>query len=226
MNQVTKLYGSHIGVQNINLDLPEGEVVGLIGLNGSGKTTTLKLMSGLLKPSSGTVTLNAKGKSSSPRKNRGSLAFHSELDTLYPWLDPSNAIIFMQGLYPDFNITKYQQLLQTLEVPHSTCSNMSKGQKSRFKLSLTLARDAHLFLLDEPLSGIDAISRKKIMATLAQKDNHKTTLVISTHEIEIAQELFDRIIIVNKGTIVLNDSAANLDLANKDIIDLFEGAIQ
>jgi ABC-2 type transport system ATP-binding protein len=222
LQNVSKRYGKKEAIREIDLTIVPGSVVGLVGLNGSGKTTTLKLLSGLLRPTSGTVRIF----DSSPQKNRRLLAFHSELDTVFPWLDPKRGEQFMHGLYPDFRVEKYRQLLATLEVPDQRNDEMSKGQKSRFKLAMTLARNAKLFLLDEPLSGIDPISRRKIMGTLLGESRGGAAMVISTHEIEIAQELFDRVIIVHKGRIVLDKQADELRSGHMNIVDVFERAIQ
>ena len=219
---VSKRYGKKEAIRGIDLTIAPGSIVGLVGLNGSGKTTTLKLLSGLLRPSSGSVRIF----DASPQENRSLLAFHSELDTVYPWLDPNRGEQFMSGLYPDFSTEKYRALLAALDVPKQRNDEMSKGQKSRFKLAMTLARHAKLFLLDEPLSGIDPISRRKIMETLLGESRGGAAMVISTHEIEIAQELFDRVIIVHKGQIVLDKQASELRDGQLNIVDVFERAIQ
>jgi ABC-2 type transport system ATP-binding protein len=219
---VSKRYGKKEAIRGLNLTIAPGSVVGLVGLNGSGKTTTLKLLSGLLRPNSGVVRIL----DAPPQKNRGILAFHSELDTVYPWLNPARGERFMQGLYPDFKVEKYRQLLATLEVPDQRNDEMSKGQKSRFKLAMTLARSVQLLLLDEPLSGIDPISRRKIMETLLGESRGGAAMVISTHEIEIAQDLFDRVVILHNGQIALDKGADELRSGHMNIVDVFEKAIQ
>ncbi|MEZ4743377.1 MAG: ABC transporter ATP-binding protein [Bdellovibrionota bacterium] len=222
LSQLSKIYGKKIGIENLSISLQSGETIGLIGLNGSGKTTTLKLLAGLLHPTHGTIMLEGK----TPWQQRHQLVFHSELDTLYPWLDYNGAIKFMSGLYPNFNQKKFTELFTLLEVPKSICAKMSKGQKSRFKLAISLSQGAKLILLDEPLSGIDIISRKKIMQTLLNEHGSDTTMLISTHEIELAQEVFDRILIVNNGKLVLDGSSEELLKDGKNIVSIFEEAIQ
>ncbi len=215
-------YASRNALDCVTFSVSTGSLFGLLGPNGSGKTTTLKLLSGLLRPTTGTVQVFG----AAPKKNRHLLAFHSELETLYPWLDLGGGERIMSGLYPDFQKDKFWKLVTALDVPNQRVDEMSKGQKGRLKLALTLARNAQLFLLDEPLSGIDPISRRKIMETLVGESRCDATMVISTHEIEIAQELFDRVIIVHHGRVVLDQSAAELRSQKMDIVEIFSKAIQ
>ena len=159
LRKVSKRYVKTEGVRDLSLEFPVGEIVGVLGLNGSGKSTMLKLMAGLLFPTKGEITIFG----GSPRGNRARTVFLGETDTLWPWMTPNDARRFMAGLYPDFDAVRFNELLDVLEVPRRKTKAMSKGERGRLRLVMALARSAKLYLLDEPLAGIDLISREKIM---------------------------------------------------------------
>lgn len=222
VSNLTKHYsGSDRGVTDLNFSISPGEVVGLIGLNGSGKTTTMKLICGLLNQDSGEIDVMG----SAPREARGLIAFHGERDILYPWLTPQDGKKMMSSMFPDFEEDRYVQLLKDLDVPMARNDKMSKGQKSRFRLALTLSRKAKLFVLDEPLSGIDVLARRKIIKTLIEQWRDDASMLISTHEIESAQNLFESVIILNHGKLVLRQSTEEMRMEGHDLVSVFEKVV-
>ncbi|WP_299428387.1 ABC transporter ATP-binding protein [uncultured Meiothermus sp.] len=214
---VTKRYGKTDGVHDLSLELHPGQAVGLLGLNGSGKTTTLKLLAGMLFPTQGSVEVLGQP----PRANRGQIAFLSDADNLYAWMTPTDAERFMVGLYPDFNLHRYRELLAFLEVPKQGYRSMSRGQRARLRLAMVLARDARLFLLDEPLSGIDVISRDRILKSLVLEWRDEACLVLSTHEVSEAEGIFERVLLLKEGRLALDARAEDLRARGQSVKDAF-----
>ncbi len=206
MNEVTKRYGNNYGVRDVSVEIPAGQVIGLLGVNGSGKTTLLKLLAGLLVPTAGTVTVLG----APPRRNRAKLAFLGETDAIYRWITPTDAGRLMAGLYPDFRPQRYRELLDHLRVPSRRASGMSKGERARLRLAMVLARAAPLYIFDEPLGGIDLVSRERILQSIVGEWRAEATIVLSTHEVAEAEGLFDRVIFLKHGEIVLDTNAEEL----------------
>lgn len=217
LQQVTKRYGGREGVQEVSLELFAGQAVGLLGLNGAGKTTVLKLLAGLLVPSQGHIEVLGQ----SPRQSRGQIAYLSDAET-YGWLSPQAAERLMQGLYPDFRSGRFRELLTFMEVPQKPSKNMSRGQRARLRLAMVLARDARLFLLDEPLAGIDLISRDRILKAIVRQWREEATLVLSTHEVAEAEGLFERAVYLREGQVVLDVLAETLREQGRSVVEAFK----
>jgi len=218
MENVTKRYRTTEGVRCLSLDFPPGEVVGVLGLNGSGKSTMLKLIAGLLFPTEGSITVF----DGSPRQSRSLSVYLGETDTLWPWMTPGDAQRFMAGLYKDFDVVRFNELLDLLEVPRRKTKAMSKGERGRLRLAMALARNAKLYLLDEPLAGIDLISREKILQSLVREWHTDETILLSTHEVAEAEGLFDRAIYLRDGRLALDTSAETLRSEGKSVVQTFK----
>jgi ABC-2 type transport system ATP-binding protein len=218
LENVTKRYRTTDGVRDLTLDFPAGEIVGVLGLNGSGKSTMLKLVAGLLFPTSGTISVFGHA----PRAVRGRAVFLGETDTLWPWMTPVDAGRFMAGLYPDFDAARFDELLDALEVPRRKTKAMSKGERGRLRLAMALARSAKLYLLDEPLAGIDLISREKIMSSLVREWHTDETILLSTHEVAEAEGLFERVIYLRDGRLALDARAEALREQGKSVVQTFK----
>lgn len=215
---VHKRYGGREGVEGISLALPAGQAVGLLGLNGAGKTTLLKLMAGLLWPDRGRVEVLGHP----PRLARARIAYLPERDGLPAWLTPWEAARMMAGLYPDFRPRRYREVLDFLEVPGRPLKALSKGQRARLALALVLAREAPLYLLDEPLGGLDLISRDRILKALVREWREEATLVLSTHEVAEAEGLFDRVLFLREGRLLLDLGAEEVRARGLSVADLFK----
>jgi len=200
LDDVTKLYGKNCGLSNLTLDIPEGQVIGLLGLNGSGKSTLLKLLAGLLLPTRGQV--NVLG--APPRRNRAKLVFLGEMDAIYRWMGPADAERLMTGLYPDFRPQRYRALLDSLQIPNRRAGAMSKGERGRLRLAMALAREASLYIFDEPLGGIDLVSRERILQSIVGQWRADASIIISTHAVAEAEGVFERVVFLRKGILVLD----------------------
>ena len=217
LDSVTKRYGKNEGLRDLTLGFPAGEVVGVLGLNGSGKSTMLKLIAGLLFPTQGTVRLF----DDAPRSNRAKVVYLGETDTLYTWMNPNDAEHFMRGLYDDFDPSRYHELLDALEVPRRKTKAMSKGERGRLRLAMALARSARLFLLDEPLAGIDLLSREKILQSIVREWHTDETILLSTHEVAEAEGLFERVVFLRDGRLALDTQAEDLREQGRSVVQAF-----
>ena len=215
---VTKRYRTTEGVRDLTLHFPAGEIVGVLGLNGSGKSTMLKLVAGLLFPTAGTITVFG----SAPRGNRSRIVFLGETDTLWPWMTPADASKFMEGLSPDFDTVRFHELLDVLEVPRRKTKAMSKGERGRLRLAMALARSAKLYLLDEPLAGIDLISREKVLTSLVREWHTDETILLSTHEVAEAEGLFERAVYLREGRLALDARTEALRERGKSVVQTFK----
>jgi len=218
LENVTKRYRATDGVRDLSLDFPAGEIVGVLGLNGSGKSTMLKLVAGLLFPTAGAITVFG----AAPRGNRSRIVFLGETDTLWPWMTPADACRFMKGLYADFDAVRFNELLDALAVPRRKTKAMSRGERGRLRLAIALARSAKLYLLDEPLAGIDLISREKIMTSLVREWHTDETILLSTHEVAEAEGLFDRAVYLREGRLALDARAEALREQGKSVVQAFK----
>ncbi|HDL85874.1 MAG TPA: ABC transporter ATP-binding protein [Candidatus Acetothermia bacterium] len=206
LDDVTKVYGKSYGLRDLTLEIPVGQVIGLLGVNGSGKTTLLKLLSGLLLPTRGRVSVLGE----SPRRNRAKLVFLGETDAIYRWTSPTDAERLMSGLYPDFSLQCYRTLLDSLQIPMRRAGAMSKGERARLRLAMALAREASLYILDEPLGGIDLVSRERILQSIVGQWRADASIILSTHAVAEAEGLFDRVVFLREGILALDALAEEL----------------
>lgn len=206
---VHKRFPGTEALRGVSLDLPKGQIVGLLGPNGSGKSTLLKLMAGLHRPTRGSVAVEGR---IPDRTTKANLAYLPEIDHLYGWMTVRETIRFVRSLYEDWDEERAQGLLEFMGLDsRKKVVHLSKGMRARLKLVLTLARPARLVLLDEPLSGIDPPSRARIVqAILSEYRFGEQTIIISTHEVLEAESLFDRLIMLEDGRIKIDDDAETL----------------
>ena len=196
-------------LRDVTITLKQGEIVGLLGMNGAGKSTLIRILAGLQRPTQGRVEIMGHRPG---LKTKNLVAYAPETNSLYGWMKVNEAVRMHASLFKDFSAERALALLQQLHIdPLARSSSLSKGQKTRVKLALTLARDARLYLLDEPLSGIDPASRRRILDTMIQEfRGGSSTLLLSTHQIKEAELLFDRVILLRQGQVVLEGLADDL----------------
>ena len=204
---LTKRYGNTVAVDNISLNIPAGRIVGLIGPNGSGKTTTLKAMLGLVQFEG---ELKVLGKD--PRTEREALmrevCFIADVAVLPRWLRVSEAIDFVAGVHPKFDRTKAERYIaHTKLTPAMKVREMSKGMIVQLHLALVMAIDAKLLVLDEPTLGLDIIYRKQFYQNLLEDyfDEHKT-IIVTTHQVEEIEHILSDLMFIRDGKIILSSS--------------------
>lgn len=199
-DHVSKRYFFDHAVDDITFHLPAGRIIGLIGANGSGKTTILKLAAGLLRPTQGSVTVLGQ------RANRrlcGQVAYVSDQPDLYSFYTVAEMARFFERVYPDFDAGRASGILRFLELnPGTRIRALSKGNWGRLKMALALARRAPLILMDEPLAGLDPVVRHSIVKSLiAFIDLERQTVVMSTHEVKEVEPMLDTAVLVHRGRV-------------------------
>ena len=195
-----KQYGKKIALKNIDLQIPAGSIVGLLGPNGSGKTTLLKLAAGLLTPSSGEI--QACGFKPGV-ESKALVAYQPDKVYLNDWMNVEQLIKMMLDFYPNFNKDKAYDMLKRLNIePGEKLKTMSKGTKEKVQLILTMSRDVNLYILDEPIGGVDPAARDYILNTIINNYKEDATVIISTHLINDVESVLNHIIFLKEGTVV------------------------
>lgn len=220
-DHLKKKFGTKVALDDISGAIPSGVIVGLLGVNGSGKSTLLKILAGVQVPTAGSVSINGfpVGKTT-----KAMVSYSSEGNYFYNYMTIRQVLEFQETFFTDFQMDKAKQLLSFMELDEkASVKALSKGMKARLKLVAALAREAKLQLLDEPFSGIDPLSRKKILLALLDEFRlPDQTIVLSTHEVLEAESLFDSVIFLDQGKILLTGSADELrSQHNCSIQDLF-----
>lgn len=217
IKEASKEYGPSRGLYPTSLDFERGEIVGLLGPNGSGKTTLLRLAAGLLAPTSGEIRIQHEP----PRQQQHLFAFLSTQGVFPEWMRADDVARFMSGLFADFSILRFERLLEQLEVTDRNFKALSRGNQTKLLLAATLARKVSLYLLDEPLSGIDFMSREAIIDAVLSEFRSDATVIMSTHEVKDAEALFDRIVILREGKVLLDERAENLRSAGSSVVETY-----
>lgn len=215
---MTKRYWRRWALRGVDLTLEPGQVLGLLGPNGSGKSTLIKILAGVLRPTAGEVKVLGRRPG---RETKAQVAYLPDVDHLYRGMTGLEAAGFMAAFYPDFDPARAVNLLESMDVPpDQPFGQLSRGQRARVKLALTLARRADLILMDEPLSGIDVVSRSRILhAILAEYRLGEQAIILATHEIDEAEPLFDRVVFLREGQEVLTGAAEDLRAQRRKSIE-------
>ena len=205
---VSKRFGTVQALDHIDLTIDEGKIVGLFGPNGAGKSTMMKIMAGVNRVDTGTVTINGQ----TPGEAKEFVSYLPEIDHLYPWWTLKEAADFLQAFYGDWDKEKYHSMLEFLNLQEDMkLGKISKGQRAKCKLLLAVSRNAHYLLMDEPFSGIDILTREEIARTLIRDfADHQQTMIISTHEIGEIETMVDQVIFLDQGQIRLAGEAEEL----------------
>ncbi|MFT8322904.1 MAG: ABC transporter ATP-binding protein [Bacillus sp. (in: firmicutes)] len=199
--EVTKTYGKEVALDHVNLQLEKGKIYGLVGANGSGKSTTLKMIAGLVQPTSGQVVVNKK---IATRKIASDVAYLTELDMFYDGFTVKDMIAFSASQFPDFQQDKAAELVKFMNLDSTKkIKNLSKGNRGRLKLVICLSRNVPVLLLDEPFSGLDPMVRESIVKGILTYINfEEQTVIIATHEITEMEPLLDEMIAINNGKVI------------------------
>ena len=199
-----KQYGSKTALDNLNLTLPRGRIIGLLVPNGSGKTTLIKLINGLLSPSAGHIYIN--GVEPSPETKKV-VSYLPERTYFNSWMKVSDILDFFCDFYTDFRRNRAEDMLQRLDIdPTARLSTMSKGTKEKVQLIMVMSRDADLYCLDEPIGGVDPAARDYILQTIISNYSENASVLISTHLISDIENVLDDVIFIQNGHIRLHTS--------------------
>lgn len=201
LDNVVKRYGKKEALKGINLDIPKGKIVGLLGPNGSGKSTMIKLLNGLLQPDEGTIEIAGMKPSIETKKI---VSYLPERTYLSEWMKMKDLLKFFSDFYEDFDLEKAEEMIEALNINiDEKIKDMSKGTKEKVQLILVMSRNADVYILDEPIGGVDPAARSFIMRTILQNFSEESTLIIATHLISEIENICDEIIFLSYGEIKL-----------------------
>ena len=203
-----KRYGGVQALDTVNLTVEPGRVVGLLGPNGSGKTTLIKLANGLLTPTSGEILI---GGEKPGANSRSIVSYLPDKPYLAEWMNVRQLMDFFEDFYADFQRDKAMEMLARLNIDETLrIKQMSKGTREKVQLILVMSRRAGLYLLDEPIGGVDPATRDYILDTIIRNYNPEAAVIISTHLIADVEQVLDDVIFINGGRIVLQSSVDDI----------------
>ena len=207
-------------LKDINITIKKGKIVGLLGKNGVGKSTLIKLINDLLTPTSGEILINGNKVGVETKKV---ISYLPERTYLNKQMKVSEVISFFEDFYKDFDSNKAKKLLKDLDLDiNQKLSKMSKGMQEKVQLVLVMSRNVDLYILDEPLGGVDPATRDYILDTILSNFNENASVIISTHLISDIEKILDEVIFIDKGQIILHSDADKLrNKENSSIDEIF-----
>ena len=217
---LVKFFPNCLALNNVDLTVPKGRIVGLLGPNGSGKSTLIKLANGLLTPTQGTILVDGKEPGIETKKI---VSYLPERTYLTEWMTVQDMLDLFNDFYADFNIAKARDMLARLNIQtKARIKTMSKGTNEKVQLILVMSREAQLYLLDEPIGGVDPAARDYILNTIIANYNENATVLISTHLISDVEQILDDVIFINQGSVVLTSSVDDIrEKQDKSVDALF-----
>lgn len=219
-SSVTKRYGSRTALNGLNLTLSRGRIVGLLGPNGSGKTTLIKLLAGLLVPESGSIRVSGMPPSVETKKI---VSYLPDKDYLNDWMKVTDLLAFFADFYADFDRQKALEMMQRLGLnPEDRLRSMSKGTREKVQLILVMSRNAELYLLDEPIGGVDPAARDYILNTIITNYSENAAVLLSTHLIYDIERVLEEVVFISNGQVMLQSSVDEIrEQQGKSVDGLF-----
>lgn len=220
LKNLEKSFGKVKAVDDLTLSIPSGKIIGLLGPNGSGKSTLFKLMNGLLQPTKGSVLIDGLAPSAESKKI---ISYLPERTYLNDWMKIRDIFDFFKDFYEDFDMVKAKEMLAVLKLDEKhPLKTLSKGNKEKVQLILVMSRRAKVYLLDEPIGGVDPAARDFILETILSNYKEDATMIISTHLISDIEKVFDEVILLNQGRIYDYDSVDSIrEKTGKSVDELF-----
>lgn len=214
---LVKQYGYFQALKGINLQIEKGKIIGLLGPNGSGKSTLIKLANGLITPTSGEILINGKAPGEESKKI---ISYLPDKNYLNEWMTVEQLVRFFHDFYEDFNAQAALEMMARLGVrTGDRLKNLSKGTKEKVQLILVMSRKAQLYLLDEPIGGVDPAARDYILHTIISNYNEDAAVVISTHLISDVESILDEVIFISQGEIILTSSVDEIREQHDQSVD-------
>ena len=202
--QLSKSYGKAPALENVSFAMEPGRIVGLLGPNGSGKTTLIKLANGLLTPDSGEILIDG---AVPGRETHAVVSYLPERTAIPIWMSAGQLMDFYQDFYRDFRRQTAEEMLRHLDIrPTQRIRQMSKGTREKVQLIMVMSRSAKLYLLDEPIGGVDPATRDYILTTIISNYNPEASVILSTHLIADVEKVLDEVVFIDKGHLVLQSS--------------------
>lgn len=221
MKNLTKKYRNNKALNNINFNIQEGKVIGVLGPNGSGKTTLIKILTGLLRQSQGEVLIDGK---KIGVHTKAIVSYLPDRTFLYKWMKIEDAKDFYMDFYGDFDQKKFDELLSFMDLEKNMkVGDLSKGMQEKLNLALVLSRDAKLYILDEPIAGVDPVARDQILDAIINNYREDSSMLITTHLVRDMENLFEDVVFLKDGEIVLQGNAERLrEEKGQQIDDLYK----
>ncbi|HEY8890853.1 MAG TPA: ABC transporter ATP-binding protein [Clostridium sp.] len=215
--KICKSYLNKKALRGVDLNIISGKIVGLLGPNGSGKTTFLKIAAGILHQSSGEILIDGQIPGV---YTKSIVSYLPDNEYLLKWMKIKDAVRYFKDFYSDFDEIKAKELLVFMNLDeNSSVKSLSKGMKEKLKLTLVLSRKAKLYILDEPLGGVDPTAREKILNAIVNNFSAESSMIITTHLVNDIERIFDEVAFISDGEIVLKGNAEELRMDRKMSID-------
>ena len=216
---LTKNYGPTVGLSNLNLSLEGGKIIGLLGSNGSGKTTLIKMIAGILQPTAGTITINGLPIGTETKKI---VSYLPERTYLNSWMRISDILDYFEDFYSDFDKATALKMISSLGVKETAkLRTLSKGTREKVQLVLVMSRRAKVYLLDEPIAGVDPVAREFILETILSNRAPDSTILISTHLISDVEKVLDRFVFIRDGQLLMMQDVEKVKESGKTVDELF-----
>lgn len=218
---VSKSYRSKSALNNVSFGVDSGKIIGLLGTNGSGKSTLMKIAAGLIPASAGSVSVLGEPVGLA---TKSVVSFMPDRPLTESWMKVRDAVAFYRDFYSDFDEEKANKMLDFMNLKASDrVSSLSKGMNERLQLTLALSRQAKLYLLDEPIGGVDPVARAKILDAIVEFYSEDSSMLISTHLVRDIERIFDEVIFIRNGEVVLQEEVEDLRLKHgKSVDDMFK----
>lgn len=215
---LSKSFGSLKALDNLNLTLERGRFIGLLGPNGSGKSTTIKLLNGLLQPTAGSLTIDG----AQPGVHTHEIvSYLPDRPYLNDWMRVCDLLSFFSDFYKNFDQVKANDMLKALQInPMDRLKTMSKGTKEKVQLILVMSRKAQLYLLDEPIAGVDPAARDYILNTILSNYSEDATVLLSTHLIADIERVLDEVLFLKNGVLMLHESVDTIREQHGKSVDM------
>jgi len=216
-----KKYMTKQAVKDVSLTLENGKVYAMLGPNGSGKTTFMKMVAGLVKPTTGLIYYDGKEIGVESKKH---VAYMSTEPFFYAYMTIKDVGKYYKDFFEDFSMERYTELIQRMGLNmNDKAKELSSGLAAKLKIAATLARDAQLYMLDEPLNGVDIIAREQVITAIVEVAKEDKTLVISSHLVDELEPIVDNVIFMKTGEVVIaGDAEETREKYGKSIVDLYK----
>lgn len=218
---VSKKYGGKQVLDGVSFHIGQGRLIGLLGSNGSGKSTLMQIIAGLTPASSGDISVMGRP---TGRETKKLISYMPDRPMTESWMKVKDAIAFYNDFYADFDMEKAREMLDFMKLDEkSGVSILSKGMNERLQLTLALSRNVSLYLLDEPIGGVDPVARGKILDAIVRFYREDSSLIISTHLVRDMERIFDEVMFLQNGHIVLHEEVEHIRMKHgKSIDDMFK----
>ncbi|MCR2044649.1 ABC transporter ATP-binding protein [Anaerosalibacter massiliensis] len=221
IKRISKNYFNKKALDNLSLNIEEGKVLGILGPNGSGKTTLIKIMTGLLRQSSGELLIDGHKVGV---YTKSIVSYLPDRNFLYNWMIIKDALNFYSDFYYDFDEKRAEELLHFMQLEKNMkITSLSKGMMEKLNLILVLSRKAKLYILDEPIAGVDPVARDQILDAIIKNYDSNSSMIVTTHLVRDMESLFDDVAFLKDGKIILEGNAESLrEEKNKSIDEIYK----